>query len=62
MASMGKRRKQQSIEKRAKQAGMPAKPHADGDRRRRELSVRVEDALKLKAKLRQAWLDQPPEE
>lgn len=62
MASMGKKRKQQSIERRARLAGQPPLPHADGDRRRREFGQMAKDVMKLKEARKRAWLDAPTDE
>jgi hypothetical protein len=60
MASSKKRRKQAALERRQRQAGSPARPHPDGDRRRRDLGIAVREALWRKQALRDGTLP-PPE-
>lgn len=62
MASMGKKRKSQSIERRAKQAGQPPRPHADGDRRRREFGQLAKEIMEHKEAQKRAWLDAPADD
>lgn len=59
MASSKKRNKWKAMERKERRAGQPARPHPDGDRRRRGLSETVDEALRRKRLERQAWLDQP---
>ncbi len=62
MASKGKKRKAQSIERRAQQVGQPPRPHPDGDRRRREFGQLAKEILQHKETQKRAWLDAPPED
>ncbi len=62
MASSKKRNKLKSLERRDLHASQPAKPHPDGDRRRREFGQMARDVLKEKIERRQAWLDAPTDD
>jgi hypothetical protein len=62
MASSKKRKKESKLAREQKAGGRKAGAHPDGDRRRRGLSIRVEDAIAAK-RFRQTFPGPlPPEE